>query len=336
MNRCGLQSMGFFANFSKRLVGWVGADSLQPSIRARLLTDKIQAMIRLTPTLSAGAAMVALLLVVLARSTPAFPSMAVWAGLICATLYLSLRRWYATRNQPSKRVASSRAMSRAALHALVAGSLWGALPFLIFPLENEGLKFAAGLSIASVLCAATLSLSVMPVAAISFALPVFAGVLGSLVFLASPEQAKVIVTLMVAFGLTIPLIGLSMARNFVQHLLSEERLRQQKDIISLLLNEFEEHSSDWLWEFNDDGCMQHVSDRFAAATGRSAEELMGEDFVGFLRGSSSENSDVLADMLMAIATRSTFHDVVVKLELAAGERWWRALVPVEEGEPRTA
>ena len=56
--------------------------------------------------------------------------------------------------------------------------------------------------------------------------------------------------LLFCYAAVMPFISVRMARNFVKRLMSESRIREQKDIISLLLKEFEENSSDWLWEFD--------------------------------------------------------------------------------------
>ena len=76
----------------------------------------------------------------------------------------------------------------------------------------------------------------------------------------------------------------------------ESKIREQKDIISLLLKEFEENSSDWLWELDRNGCLQRVSDRFSAAADISKEQLVGLQFHDFLRSISQENEPILEEL----------------------------------------
>ena len=71
--------------------------------------------------------------------------------------------------------------------------------------------------------------------------------------------------LLTVYALVMAFVCVRHARNLVHHLVSESKIRDQKDIISLLLKEFEENSSDWLWEFDRDGRFQRVSERFATA-----------------------------------------------------------------------
>ena len=84
--------------------------------------------------------------------------------------------------------------------------------------------------------------------------------------------------LLTVYALVMGFVCVRHARNLVHHLVSKSKIRDQKDIISLLLKEFEENSSDWLWEFDRNGRFQRVSDRFAAASAVSKEQLVGLEF----------------------------------------------------------
>ena len=82
-------------------------------------------------------------------------------------------------------------------------------------------------------------------------------------------------TLLLAYALVMGFVCIRYARYLVEHLASAAKISEQKDIISLLLKEFEDNSSDWLWEFDCHGCLQRVSERFAAAAGIPSEQLVG-------------------------------------------------------------
>ena len=101
------------------------------------------------------------------------------------------------------------------------------------------------------------------------------------------------------------------------------RLREQQEIISLLLKEFDETPGDWLWHFDRDGKVDNVSDRFADVSGRSPEGLVGQDFCDLLRGLSEQNMATVLEIESDIQNRAIFHDIVIKVERSGTERWWR-------------
>ena len=115
------------------------------------------------------------------------------------------------------------------------------------------------------------------------------------------------------------------ARNLVHHLVSESKIREQKDIISLLLKEFEENSSDWLWEFDRNGRFQRVSDRFSAASAVSKEQLVGLSFHDFLRSIGQENDPILEELRQDIEKARD-----LQRRRASGHgRWQRALLAAD-------
>nr|WP_247711900.1 EAL domain-containing protein [Qipengyuania qiaonensis] len=94
--------------------------------------------------------------------------------------------------------------------------------------------------------------------------------------------------------------------------------REAAGTVRLLLNDYEEHSSDWLWTVGPCGNLREVTARFATAAGRPVEELEASPLIGmFAKG---EDRDRLARHLME---RSRFHDLVLKLRVDGEVRFWK-------------
>ncbi len=117
--------------------------------------------------------------------------------------------------------------------------------------------------------------------------------------------------------------ALKPARALARLLRERGRLREQEEIISLLLKDFGDRPGDWLWHFDREGRIDRVSDRFAAAAGQAHESLLGRDFRDLLRGLSAENAAIVLEVESDIETRSIFHDIVVKVDREGEEHWWR-------------
>ena len=99
---------------------------------------------------------------------------------------------------------------------------------------------------------------------------------------------------------------------------AEINRREAAGTVRLLLNDYEEHSSDWLWTVGPRGNLREVGSRFAAAAGRPVEELEATPLIGMF--AKCEERDRLARHLME---RSRFHDLVLKLRVEGEMRYWK-------------
>ena len=85
--------------------------------------------------------------------------------------------------------------------------------------------------------------------------------------------------LLVVYAAVIVATALSMARIFLARLQAEADKDRQKQVVDLLLRDFEAHASDWLWEVDLAGRLRHVSVRLAEALGQPVAALQGVDFM---------------------------------------------------------
>jgi diguanylate cyclase (GGDEF)-like protein len=102
------------------------------------------------------------------------------------------------------------------------------------------------------------------------------------------------------------------------------RLEENAAVIKLLLRDFEESASDWLWETNAALEMQPVSQRLAQVARRPVESFSGT-FPGALLGADTDaakEGSPLAKLNRAIADRSPFRDIVVPVRIQGDARFW--------------
>jgi diguanylate cyclase (GGDEF)-like protein len=116
------------------------------------------------------------------------------------------------------------------------------------------------------------------------------------------------------------------SRTFLGSLKAEAEVERQKQFVGLLLNDFEEHASDWLWETDARGRLRHVAPRLAQNLGIAVQQLQGRSLVGLisslshdLRSSDQSMSVVLANHL---ASDAPFRDVVVPALVQGQLQWW--------------
>ncbi|MDW6025777.1 EAL domain-containing protein [Mesorhizobium sp. BAC0120] len=302
----------------------IGADRLKPGMRAQLLFEQIEGVGQMTPVISAGAFAVSLLILFMTFGSPGFPSVLVWGAALYFGLFVAVRGWLRVR-QPVWRKTTSppRAVRKVLINAALMGVIWGTLPIIVLPADDSLITATIAIVLAGVLCATSFALLILPQAALVFSFPLLAGSFLAFICFADPAQCLPLAAVLAVYTLVLGFVCIRYARNLVDHLVSEAKIREQKDIISLLLKEFEENSSDWLWEFDRSERFQRVSDRFSAAACLPKEQLVGLDFNDFLRLMVEEGDPVLDELKQDIARHQTFSGVELRVSIDGIERFWR-------------
>ena len=200
------------------------------------------------------------------------------------------------------------------------GGIWSVLLFVLMRQRNlDQLCLLYGVFVG---CLAT-PVMVSPVAcALAFWVPISAGILVA-GFSADVLEPVVMVNLTAFMGLT----GFCIL--YVNNRLNERaigaiRLEENAAVIKLLLRDFEESASDWLWETNEELQLEPVSMRLAQVARRPVESFAGT-FPAALLGETTQEikpGTAMDRLHRAIAERSPFRDIVVPVQVAGEERFW--------------
>lgn len=132
--------------------------------------------------------------------------------------------------------------------------------------------------------------------------------------------------LLVLYGISVVASVLITSRLFVKSLIAESEIERQKQVIGLLLNDFEDDASDWLWETDERGCLRHVSNRLAETLNMPVAALhqqpMAITLLGGKGAAESEGRQAFAQLEEAFATARAFRDITVPIEQRGTIRWW--------------
>ncbi len=157
--------------------------------------------------------------------------------------------------------------------AILFGSVWAICPVMFFPPDDANLRtLIAGTTIAAA-AVGTFALSRVASAAILYCFITTMSLAMSAVWLGDVIGLAFMFMTM-ALGMALAGIVLKNHRDQVRRAIDAQMIANDKDIISLLLNDFEHGTSDWLWECDAGGMMTHVSPRLAEAVGKAPSELM--------------------------------------------------------------
>jgi diguanylate cyclase (GGDEF)-like protein len=106
---------------------------------------------------------------------------------------------------------------------------------------------------------------------------------------------------------------------------NEMALAERDETVSLLLREFEESGSDWLWEIDAQRRVARANPRFAVSLGADPKTINGTPFLQLLAGPTWEDGN-FAPGLRALAERlkgrEPFRDLLLPVYVNHDERWW--------------
>ena len=203
---------------------------------------------------------------------------------------------------------------------VVLGALWSVMLFVLVREANPGqLSLLYGIMVG---CLATPVMVSPAICGIAYWAPVSVGILIALIS-AGRMDAYALLDLF-AFILLTGFCMLYINRRLNERALGAIRLEENAELIKLLLRDFEESASDWLWETNAALELQPASQRLAQVARRPAEQLRGV-FPDVLLGApaqAAQPGSALEKLRHAIAERSPFRDLVVPVVVNGEERYW--------------
>jgi PAS domain S-box len=299
----------------------IGADGLTRHLRDKLLAQQMASVGQLFPAITAASLVVAALFMVLS-----WGSSLAWPMALCVTIILLLAlnaSRLAARlgdNPPAEAVRSCSRLMVA--HAGLLGGLWG-LAFNMLPSASAaGLTGTGTMGLGGLLIISAVALVNFPQALAAFTIPLIVGGLGALVGAQASNDLMVQGALLMAFTFVMVTVTFNHASAFVAHRASELAVKEKGEIIGLLLGEFEQTTSDWIWAFDAEGSLTQVSSGFTNATGVPESDLLGADFIHFLRCITPPQDPLMGRIEEDVAQRGTFQNLELRVTADGEERWW--------------
>ncbi|QBK05912.1 EAL domain-containing protein [Hylemonella gracilis] len=231
---------------------------------ARLRGAHLSSVIRLTPPLMfANFGSGALAVWSFAPDIPL--GLWIWMAALCTVCGLAMLNWVRRRGRQVL-TASPRSVRRATLHALLLASAWGTLPLLWFGGSTIDQQLPLVALISGMLGAGSFVLSPLPYASLAWAAAISLGSIGALINADSASAAKV--GLLVSLYAPIVVIGSLVSWYKSTALLrAQAQSARQEQMLSVLLQDFEQNAGDALWETDPAGRLRHASKRLRELLG---------------------------------------------------------------------
>ncbi|MFJ7438986.1 putative bifunctional diguanylate cyclase/phosphodiesterase [Methylorubrum thiocyanatum] len=232
-----------------------------------------------------------------------------------------LQQCWQWRSRPKPRELTGTFIRRAVLAAYAYGCLLASIPIMLFVGADPDGRLLIAASCAG-LIATGMSAAVLPPVAIGFSGLIIAGSFFGLA--ATGERFYIYVaTLLVFYAAFICFTILHLSRLLKMRVVSQIDLERQQEFTNLLLNEFEENASDWLWETNAELRLQHVSPRLVEVARSSERQLLGLPLEQLLLPAVAAPEGHPSTVLWnCIAERRTFRNLILPLNIAGEQRTW--------------
>jgi diguanylate cyclase (GGDEF)-like protein len=265
--------------------------------------------------------------VVIAFYGSAYQTRAVlWALPVIGLSLFVARKWLSTRKKSKPKTVSVKAIKSAILNAAMLGSLWGISGPLLYPFADSDGKLVLICVLAGMLCGSGFALSTVPAAAITFAGTIAVGMVAAIAL--TPSLSSGLIFMMsVIYVAIIARSSMSLSRLLSDRMLGEVTSHEQRDVISLLLNDFTENASDWLWVIDKNLKITQVSSRLSKLTGRSEDYYIGRHILRSIQlvarsKRTMEETGAVMGLQHALNNQQHFKDSVVPVMLNNEKRLW--------------
>jgi diguanylate cyclase (GGDEF)-like protein len=208
------------------------------------------------------------------------------------------------------------------LLVFVAGVLWGVLFITAIGIANaaqRSILFAIGIA-----CMSAGTLIAPARVAFAFWLPVSAGGIAALILNRNAYDPFALVCL-IGYAMLTAFCIVYLNRKLTERGVNAIRVEQNAQVIKLLLRDFEENTSDWLWETDAALNLQRISPRLAQVARKPASALAGrfpEAMLGDAARLDHRAGAPAARLNRCIAERTAFRDIVIPVIAGGEERIW--------------
>jgi diguanylate cyclase (GGDEF)-like protein/PAS domain S-box-containing protein len=296
-------------------------ETVAPAFRMK----QIRSVLRFAPLSIFTSVFNALLVAMLFGDRTSSWVVALWLAGLVACMSGTVQAWSRQRRGPARQGFSVRALRRATFHAGLFGALWAVPALIFFDRSDADATLIIPFITVSMLCAGGFVLANIPTASAAYILVLSLGTCAAFV-IDGPIRNLDLVLMFSLYAVLTLASCIGSARAFGAGLMAEAEAERQQQLVGLLLHDFESHSSDWLWDTDRNGFLQHVSARLAEIFGRTQEELRSSPFIELFVSSEHTMNDGQRDALMKLSAHLMqpvpFRDVPVSVNVSGECRWW--------------
>jgi signal transduction histidine kinase/ActR/RegA family two-component response regulator len=243
-----------------------------------------------------------------------------WGLSIAAVIASATRTWLRIR-RVRPLTASPRAARRMVMQAFFLAVIWGALPLALLAKSDPTDQMIIACLMAGMIAGGAITLSTVPQAGLVYTWTMAFASAVALLLCADKVHLLTALFLLVYSAF--------MARNIVSHgnifldsMRAQLQLERQTEIISLLLKEFQENASDWLWQTDAQGRLSDVPERFAEVAQMPLPLLKGAHFAELLEMLCPEDAITALNVAALMNRQAPLHEISLRVVAGGQTRVW--------------
>src|SRR4051794_14422371 len=315
---------GLIGAFLYGLGGYEIEDGLTAGLSERELSriraKQIEAVIRLIPVTMAVTMLNVAVVLVLFWGRGWNDFLAVWAMPLATAASLAVRAWRRSHQSPPHE-ASPRAARQMLRQAFFLAAIWGTLPLALFSRVEPTSQLILACLMVGMMSGGAFTLSTFPRAGLVYLATMTVACAGALLLCgAGPYLLTSVFLLLFAFFMARNLV--SQGNLFLGNLKAQIELERQTEIISLLLKDFQENASDWLWQTDAEGRLTDVPERFADVAQLPLPLLKGSHFADMLDMLCPEDKATAYNIVGLMEHAEPLHEMNLKVVAGGEARLW--------------
>ncbi len=245
-----------------------------------------------------------------------------WAAAILVTNVTWYAFWLWSERTASWESASRFVMRLAIWHVWIRATLWTIMIAYLFGRTDSDHRVLLASVAAGMIGAGAFYLSTLRQAVFGWVLVFTLGSAYALIVTNNRILWIVCFFLLIYAGIILA-TALHMWQTFIARHQAEADAAQQKQVVELLLRDFEAGASDWLWETDTGGNFCYVSQRMSELIGRPDSELLRANLSDFIvHHEQPDEADSAEQVLRRRLTLNLpFRDCIVPLSCHGRTRW---------------
>ena len=303
----------------------VPSEAVDGPLAAHFRARQIKALVRMLPLVTAGNAVNVMGISWVFWGRLPHLILALWCFAVVLSLPVAAVWWRRLIRKAPRPVATRGAARLIVAQVVFFAVLWSVLPAMVFPDADHAGSLLIAAVVVGTICGGAFLLSPMVPVAWAFVLTLS---VASIVGLARSGVADIhtLLALLVVYAVIMCAVSYASGKVFVSRLRAEAETDRQKQLIDLLLRDFEEHASDWLWEVSPTGHLRHVSGRLSESFGLPTKQLLQQSFTELLAlmvpPDDDEASEALNRLTTCLRMGQPFRDLEIPVEVAHEIHWW--------------
>ncbi len=307
---------------------WLGGFEIEDGLTAdlseremrRIRAKQIDAVTRLIPVTMAVTLLNVSIVLILFWGRGWNDFLSVWGLTLAATAGLAVRAWRKSHRNPPQE-ASPRATRHMVRQAFFLAAIWGALPLALFSRVDPTSQLILACLMVGMMSGGAFTLSTFPRAGLVYLATMTLGCAGALLSCGTgPYLVTSLFLLLFAFFMARNIV--SQGNLFLGNLKAQLELERQTEIISLLLKEFQENASDWLWQTDAEGHLVDVPERFADVAQLPLPLLKGSHFADVLDMLCPDDKAAAYNIVGLMEHGEPLHEMNLKVVAGGEARLW--------------